>query len=322
MANTQRNNPIDVENLQGSYTALITPMYRGNGLNNPIDYPKLYKLIQDQVNAGITGFVVAGTTGQTATLLPGEHVDFVEQVFNHIQGNFSNLQFIVGAGSNSTNEAINLSREIESRIGPSTFLHVTGYYNNPPQEGIIAHFEKLSESLPCSNVILYNVPSRTGSKIEPDTVVHLANNTKNIIGIKEASGNMDAVKRIIQHTNSSRFRILSGEDDLVAKIMEIGGMGVISASANIAPKYFVGITKEALAGDFETAHRLQNEINPLVKEGVFYRKNPIPLAHMFDTELRLPLVKLPCIEPQIQHVLLQYTSEQLGINLGRYNKGI
>ncbi len=316
----QHNSPISPRDLKGVYTALITPMLVGSGLDNQIDYEKLYRLIDDQVKNRIDGIVVAGTTGQSSTLSPLEHRTFVSDVFDYVKPRYPNLQFIVGAGSNCTREAIELSRNIEDDIGPSTFLHVTGYYNNPPQEGIIAHFKTLASQLPRSNIILYSVPGRTNSEIKPQTTIILANSTENIIGIKEASGNLESVKEIVANTDRNRFAVLSGEDHLVSPIMWLGGRGVISASANAAPRYFVELTRAALKNDYTEADRLQEEINYLVKEGVFFRKNPIPLAEMFETELRLPLVRLTGISSHLNAVLSRYTPEQLGIDLRNYRK--
>ena len=163
------------------------------------------------------------------------------------------------------------------------------------------------------------VPGRTSSRIEPETAIQLSS-VGNIIGIKEASGDLEAVRKIISGTDREKFVVLSGEDDLVADIMQMCGRGVISASANIAPRYFVRITEACLRGDYEEARRLQEEINPLVKQGVFYRKNPIPLAHMFDTELRLPLVKLPEIQAHLDEVLSQYSAVELGVDLRDYSR--
>ncbi len=314
-----RNHPIEANELYGTYTALITPMLPGNGLDNRVDYEKMFRLIGDQVKAGVRGIVVAGTTGQSSTLSLDEHAKVVEEVFNYVSRNHPDLQFMVGAGSNCTRDAINLSFSIEDTIGPSTFLHVTGYYNNPPQEGIYAHFERLAIALPNSNIILYNVPGRTSSKIEPRTVVKLSK-IANIVGIKEASGDLENVVGIISETDRDRFVVLSGEDDFVDQIVELGGRGVISAGANIAPRYFVQITNAGLAGEFREAGRLQEAINPLVRQGVFYRKNPIPLAHIFDSELRLPLVKLPDIEPHLVEVLSHYSPAELGIDLRNYRR--
>ncbi len=307
------NKPIQLNELQGTFPALITPMYARDGLTNPIDYDKMFKLIDQQSRAGINGILIAGTTGQSATLSHNEHIALVKEAYHHIKDNNLELDFIVGAGSNCTREAISLSKSIEQAIGPTTFLHVTGYYNNPPQQGLISHFKEISKNIK-GNIILYNVPGRTKSNLQPDSVAELSE-IENIIGLKEASGDLEQVAEIIQKTDSEKFRVLSGEDHQVAEIMKLGGYGVISASANIAPKYFVKITKAALNKDYEKAEKLQQEINPLVKQGVFLVKNPIPLAHIFNTGLRLPLIKIPSIQQKLEDVLSPYKSEDLGINL-------
>ena len=301
---------IQLNELQGAYTALITPMHE-NGL---IDYDKLFQLIDDQIEAGIDGLLACGTTGQSATLKHEEHVNLAERIFQYIGGR---TRFIASAGSNCTDESIGLSKGIEDRIGPTTFLHVTGYYNNPPQEGLIDHYNAVADAISDqSNIILYNVPGRTSSNIESATAIALAQNPR-IIGIKEASGDLSQVETIINTTDPENFRVLSGEDNIVADISQLGGYGVITASANIAPRYFQNLVETAISGDHETAAELQANINSLVS-AVFSAKNPIPLAHMFDTNLRLPLVKLPQIQQQIQETLSDYSSEELGIDIVDY----
>jgi len=308
-----QNQAVKVNELQGVYTALITPMQE----DGSIDYRKLDMLIDDQVVAGIDGVLACGTTGQSATLSHDEHADLAEHIFNYVNGR---VRVMVSAGSNSTTEAKALSKEIESRIGPTTFLHVTGYYNNPPQEGLIAHYSAVADAIgPDSNVILYNVPGRTKSNIEAETAIVLAENPR-IIGIKEASGNLEQVEKIIQDTDSNSFRVMSGEDDLVVKIMEMGGFGVISATANVAPGYFAKMVQTALEGRYEEAHKMQQYVNPLVKQGIFLAKNPIPLAHMFNTNVRLPLVKLPRIEERLRRTSAMFGAEELGIDLTKYQK--
>ena len=312
------NKPLQPKELQGVFTALITPMSAGNGLDNGIDYEKLYMLVNDQVKAGIDGLVIAGTTGQSATLDKEEQVELIRRVFEYTRENHGEgIKIIAGASSNCTREAIYLSRQIEDTIGPTTLLHLTGYYNNPTQRGLFEHFSAIARALDGSNIILYNVPGRTNSNIEATTALKLSCNPK-FIGIKEASGKLEQVAAIISGTSPRNFRVVSGEDHLVAKIMEMGGYGVISASANIAPVYFVKIAKACLEKNYEEAYRLQEEVMPLIKEGVFRVKNPIPLAHMFNTELRLPMTKEPQIEAELEKVLGKYTQEQLGIDVGRY----
>lgn len=305
-----RNQAIQVQELRGVYTALITPMHK----DGSIDYQKLDNLIDDQIKSGINGILACGTTGQSATLSHEEHADLAEYIFNYVNGR---TRVMVSSGSNNTREAIFLSQEIESRIGPSTFLHVTGYYNNPPQKGLVAHYNAVTEAVSSdSNIILYNVPGRTKSNIEAETAITLAKNPK-IIGVKEASGDLELVQRIIDRTDPNEFRVMSGEDNLVAKIIEIGGYGVISATANIAPKYFAEMTRTALEGNNEEANRMQEYIMPLVK-AVFLAKNPIPLAHIFHTELRLPLIKLPEINERVMRSALLYGPRELGICLSKY----
>ncbi|MEI6731705.1 MAG: 4-hydroxy-tetrahydrodipicolinate synthase [archaeon] len=316
---TPKNKPVEARNIDGVYTALITPMLAGKGLSNSIDYPKLYRLIDDQERAKVAGIVIAGTTGQSATLDWKEHEELVTNAFNYTGKNYPLMQFIVGAGSNCTREALIHSWNIERKIGPSTFLHVTGYYNNPTQEGLFQHYRTLSESLPNSNIIIYNVPGRTSSNILPETVIRLANETSNIVGIKEASGNLEAAKEIIDHTRRNRFRVLSGEDHLVNDMMQLGAAGVISASANLAPRYFNEIISYAQRGHCAEAEAMQKEINPLVKQGVFRIKNPIPLAYYFNTHLRLPLTPVPEeLRPGLDTLISGYTPERLGIDLRNY----
>jgi 4-hydroxy-tetrahydrodipicolinate synthase len=310
------NKPLQLNELQGTFPALITPMYAGDCLSNPIDYDKMFKLIDQQSREGIQGVLIAGTTGQSATLSHDEHIKLVKKTHDYISRNHTQLKFIAGAGSNCTREAISLSKSIEQAVGPTTFLHVTGYYNNPPQKGLISHFKAISKNIK-GNMILYNVPGRTKSNLQPDSVAELSE-IENIIGLKEASGNLEQVAEIIKKTTPENFRVLSGEDHQVAEIMKLGGYGVISASANIAPKYFVKITKAALDNEYQQAEKLQKEINPLVKQGVFLVKNPIPLAHIFNTNLRLPLVKIPSIQQKLEDVLSKYKPEDLGINLEQY----
>jgi len=312
-----RNSPLQPSEIRGVYTALITPMHKHNV--RQIDYDKLAHLIDDQARAGVSGVVLTGTTGQSPTLEREEQVDFVGRAFDYIRGSYPKLQVIVGAGSNGTDEAIAMSRAIEDRIGPSTFLHVTGYYNKPTQRGLEAHYKTLAGELPNSNILIYNVPGRVVVKASFDTVRKIVEGTKNVVGIKEASGERtpDEIKKMVEGIDPQRFVCLSGEDNVVAQAMKSGGGGVISASANLAPRYFNRITDAALGGDFVEAQRIQNEINPLVG-AVFRVTNPIPLAMLFNTGLRLPLIEEPDILPEISGIVGKFDPKDLGINLMDY----
>ncbi|OGY43303.1 MAG: 4-hydroxy-tetrahydrodipicolinate synthase [Candidatus Buchananbacteria bacterium RIFCSPHIGHO2_01_FULL_39_8] len=284
------------KNLAGCHVAMITPMTRD--LPTPrIDWPRLFELTEQLIDAGVTGLLFAGTTGQSATLSHDEHVEVVlkgaahAHWYAHEKGR--SVQLLAGAGSNSTQEAIELSLRIAEQAPIEALLHVTGYYNNPPQEGLIAHFEAIADALAPRQIpiILYNVPGRTASNLAAETTIQLAAHP-NIIGIKEASGDLTKVDQIVAATNPDDFRVVSGEDHLVYEIMRRGGTGVISASANRWPRQFQRLTELATAGQWEAAKELQEALLPCVK-AVFAVKNPIPLACMFDTAVRLPLMELP-----------------------------
>jgi 4-hydroxy-tetrahydrodipicolinate synthase len=308
---------IQPNELKGVYTAIITPMHE----TGEIHWEKLEMLINDQISAGITGIVACGTTGQSATLNFEEKIELIKFVSNKIN---NRAHFIAGAGSNNTTETIKLMKSIEETLdSPLTFLTVTGYYNNPTQDGIYHHFEKLAKNIhEKSNLILYNVPSRTNSNIYPETLKKLSENPK-IIGIKEASGNLNQVEQIIKTTN---LKVLSGEDDLFFDILNKGGTGIISASTNIAPKPFLNIYKYYEEQNIPESRRTQHNINALVKT-IFYRKNPIPLAHIFHTGLRLPLIRAEPphtiitqdnINPYIDEFFKNYKPEYIGINRDKY----
>lgn len=303
--NTIRN----ARDLEGTYPAIITPMHD----NGEINYDSLYRLIDEQIQSGVNGIVACGTTGQSAGLRNSEHVDLAQNIFNHINGR---TQFIVGAGSNDTTQSIELMDEIRERIGESTFLLTTGYYNKPTMKGVQQHYEKISETFPNSNIILYNVPGRTNVNYTPEMVIELSNR-ENIIAIKEASGDLDQVEQIIQNTNPDNFRVLSGEDNLVARIMQMGGFGVISATGNVAPALYTRLTQAALSGNYELANELQERVNPLV-DAMFTITNPIPLAHVFGTNLRLPLCRHEEIQESIDNTLRNYSREELGVDYNSY----
>ncbi len=310
-----KNKALQIQDFQGCFVPVITPMTKAE----EIDYPKLESIIEDLIAAGVDGIVPCATTGQSTTLSHDEHAALAERVCSLVHGR---TKLIVYAGSNSTREAIALSRSVEERIGPSTLLHVTGYYNCPPQTGLIKHFTAVTDALRHaeSNIVMYNVPSRTTSNMTAETAIELAKNPR-IIGTKEASGNIEQIKTIIQNTDAASFRVVSGEDKQTVEITELGGFGVISASANAAPSFFTRMTRAALEakshGDFAEAYAMQNHINPLI-DAVFCAKNPIPLAHMFGTYLRLPLCRVEEIEPRIKEVLKQYSAAELGIDFSNY----
>jgi 4-hydroxy-tetrahydrodipicolinate synthase len=311
---------IPVENLKGAYTALITPMHA----NGKIDYNKLDMLIEDQIRAGITGILACGTTGQSASFKHDEQVDLTKHVADRIN---ARVQLIANAGSNNIDEAIKLAKSAEDKLGKSlTFLTATGYYNKPGPLGQFMFYEKLADSLgPASNLILYNVPGRTNTNLDNKVIIELAQKD-NIVGIKEASGDLEKVKAIKEGIGFNQFKILSGEDNLVYDIMELGGSGVISATANVAPLLFSKIYHLYIEGNHEDSKKTQEFVNPLVK-AVFYRTNPIPLAHIFDTDVRLPLTRLDGktklsfdedINQYINKIIQKYPAMETGLELQKY----
>lgn len=286
---------LSARQLRGCFPALITPMRNVEG-KIVIDLDAFHRHIEHVIDAGVAGIVIAGTTGQSATLTHDEQVMIVNDGTRHARAYAEKVArpilVIAAAGSNATAEAVDLSRRILAYSRVDALLHVTGYYNNPPQEGLLKHFNLMGDiAAECDTaVILYNVPSRTKSNLEAETCIELARHPA-IIAVKEASGDLDQVQRIIDATRGENFTMISGEDHLVAEIIRRGGSGVISASANRWPREFQVLCDLALAGDHTRAAELQEALMPCV-QATFCVKNPIPLHHMLGADLRLPLVKV------------------------------
>jgi 4-hydroxy-tetrahydrodipicolinate synthase len=282
--------------LKGVWPALFTPLKADDPkrLRNSIDYDKTKLIIDDMIAAGVTGIVPVGTTGQSPTVSPEQHLDMIRFTVDYVGGR---VPVIAGAGSNSTRESVDMIQAIQKALGPTAVLCVTGYYNNPPQEGLVAHFETLSAETG-AKIVLYNVPARTASYLEPETLIRLAAD-KNIIGNKQAvefrsPGKFrDDTAKVIAATKGLDFTTVSGEDDGVATMLELGGSGVITASGNIpeVSKIFLAIVAAHNAGDVAKARELQESAMPFVKM-VFSRKNPIPLAALFNSPLFQPLVSV------------------------------
>ncbi len=284
---------ISHDELRGCHVALITPM-RCDGALRPIDYDRLFELIDDCIEAEVAGLLFAGTTGQSATLTHIEQIVLCTRGIAHARQRAREagrrIVCIASAGSNSTAEALSLSRNIVDSAGPDALLHVTGYYNNPPQDGLLAHYRAIADDMlpKDTGVIMYNIPGRTGSRIETDTVLRLSEHPA-IVGVKDATGDLESVQAIIDGTDPKDFTVLSGEDHLVHEIVSMGGGGVISASANLWPAEFQRLAELALSGERDLSRRLQQALQPCI-DAVFSVKNPIPLHHMLRTDLRLPLI--------------------------------
>lgn len=282
--------------LAGVYVALFTPLLADSkrNLRNGLDFKKAEKMIEDLIASGIDGIVPIGTTGQSPTVTPKQHLEFVKFTMDRVAGR---VKIIAGAGSNCTRESVDMVGEIQ-KIAPGTpCLCVTGYYNNPPQEGIYAHYDTVVAETGAP-LVLYNVPGRTASYMEPDTIIALASNPK-ILGLKqsvnfaEPGRFRDDTARIVRETADLDFAVVSGEDAWVHDILELGGKGVVSATGNIpeAAKLFLDVVRKHAAGDTLGSKAAQEALAPFIK-WVFARKSPIPLATLFQSPVFLPLVDM------------------------------
>lgn len=268
---------------KGSLVALVTPFNNGQ-----VDYKKLKELVEFHIENGTNGIVPCGTTGEAATLSFEEHEQVVSEVVNYVSGR---IPVIAGAGSNNTKEAIHLTKHAR-KTGADGALVITPYYNKPTPEGLYRHYKAIAEEVDIP-IVIYNVPSRTGISILPETVARLAE-MKNIVAIKDASGNIDQATKISQLCN---IIILSGEDSLILPIMSVGGKGVISVTANIAPSDTAALVRHCLEGNFGKALEYHYKLFPLCK-GMFIETNPIPvktamkLLGRLNGEMRLPLCEI------------------------------
>lgn len=266
---------------KGSFVALVTPFKRGK-----VDEEKLRELVQFHLKEGTDGIVPCGTTGESATLDFEEHKKVIQIVVEEVKGK---IPVIAGTGSNSTREAEELTL-FAKNVGTDGALVITPYYNKPTSRGMEAHYLKLAQiGIP---IVIYNVPSRTGINIPASLVAKLSQNP-NIVGIKEASGDMDQVSTIIS-SSPEGFCVLSGNDSHTLPILALGGVGVISVVANIVPRKMKDLVKYALEGKMEEAKKIHHQIFSLCK-AMFIETNPIPvktamsMLGMIERELRLPL---------------------------------
>ena len=270
---------------KGVFVAIVTPFKNGK-----IDEEALRGLIDFQIAGGVDGIVPCGTTGESATLNHEEHDQVIRIAVDACRGKASVL---AGTGSNSTQEAIQLSRNAKN-AGADGLLQITPYYNKPNQEGLYHHFSSIADAVDLP-IVLYNVPSRTSVNMVPETVVRLAKIEK-IVGIKEASGSLQAISKIIDNCGKD-FTVLSGDDPLLWPILAIGGKGVISVTANILPAKVAALCKAAAIGDIAEARSLHYELMD-INDSLFIDTNPIPvkaalhLMGKIENELRGPLIEL------------------------------
>ncbi|MFA4956501.1 MAG: 4-hydroxy-tetrahydrodipicolinate synthase [Candidatus Methanoperedens sp.] len=271
--------------IRGVLPALITPFTK----DNKVDKEGLEQNIAFLIENGVSGIVPCGTTGESATLSIEEHEKVIE-----IAIECSKVPVVAGTGSNNTTEALELTRSAMD-AGADAALLITPYYNKPNDRGMLAHFKKIANEVDIP-IILYNVPSRTGINLKPEVVAELAKES-NIIGVKEASGNLDQVTRILELTQDEDFVVLSGDDGLTLPIMALGGVGVISVVANVAPKLTVSMVEAFRKGNMDEARRLHLKLAPLIR-AVFLETNPIPIKKAVELiglpagDLRLPLASM------------------------------
>ncbi len=269
-----------MQKLKGSIVALVTPFKNGK-----VDEKGLERLIEFQIKKGTDGILPCGCTGEAATLSSEEHKEVIRLTVEIVN---RRMPVIAGTGSNDTREAIELT-SFAQEIGADSALVITPYYNKPTQEGLYLHYEKITKSVDIP-IVLYNVPSRTGISILPETVARLSR-IPNITAIKEASGSLDQASEILSLCS---ITLLSGDDSITLPILSVGGKGVVSVLANIMPKEVKNLITLFEEGKKEEAKELHLRLFPLFK-AMFYETNPIPvktalgLMGMIDPELRLPL---------------------------------
>ena len=272
---------------KGAGVAIVTPMYEDGKVN----YEQFAKLVEFQITNGTDAIIVCGTTGESSTLTHEEHLDVIEYCVKVVAGR---IPVIAGTGSNCTETAIYLSTEAE-KMGVDGLLLVTPYYNKATQNGLYAHFKAVADSVkvPC---ILYNVPSRTGCNILPETIVRLCKDVENIVGVKEASGNISQIAHLAAIADGC-VDIYSGNDDQIVPIMSLGGLGVISVLSNVAPAQTHAICQNYLDGNVKESLKLQLEAMELCN-ALFCEVNPIPVKKalkmmgMIDGSLRMPLTEM------------------------------
>lgn len=273
--------------LTGAITALVTPFTK----SGKVDVASIKKLVEFQIENGIDGIVPCGSTGEAATLSLEEHELVVTTVVKSAKGR---VFIIAGAGSNDTQRAIVLSK-ICKKAGADALLHVTPYYNKPTPDGLVAHYKAIARVVDMP-IILYNVPGRTGANVAANVTLRIAKEVPQVVGVKEASGNIDQMTDIVRGA-SSEFSILSGDDSFTYPLIVLGGHGCISVVANEVPKEFSDLTRAALNGDFENAKKLHFKLLDLMRIN-FIETNPLPvktalfLMGKIEEVFRLPLVPM------------------------------
>ena len=250
----------------GAGVAIVTPMHE----NGDVNYEKLSEILEEQIAGGTDAIIICGTTGESSTLTHEEHLDVIRYTVEKVA---KRIPVIAGTGSNCTATAIYLSQEAE-KAGSDALLLVTPYYNKATQNGLIRHYTRVAESIDVP-MIMYNVPSRTGCNLMPETIAHLVKNVDNIVGLKDATGDLSHAAKTMNLCDG-KLELYSGNDDQVVPLLSIGGLGVISVLSNIAPRQTHDIVMEFLEGDYKKAAKLQIDAIPLIN-ALFSEVNPIPV---------------------------------------------
>ena len=280
---------------KGAGVALVTPMHEDLSIN----YEKLDELLEEQIAAGTDAIIICGTTGESATLSEKEHLDAIKFTIERVKGR---IPVIAGTGSNSTHTAVEMSKEAAEN-GADGLLVVTPYYNKGTQNGLIRHYTTIANAVD-KPIIMYNVPSRTGCNLLPPTVATLFKEVENIVGIKEATGNISQVAKVMELTDG-KIDLYSGNDDQIVPLLSLGGIGVISVLSNVAPREAHDIVMKFLEGDIAGSRDLQLKSLELI-DALFCEVNPIPVKAALNLmgkevgPLRGPLTEM---EPQNQERL-------------------
>ena len=287
---------------KGAGVAIVTPMY----VDGSVDYESFEQLVEFQIANGTDAIIVCGTTGESSTLTHEEHLDVIRYCAKVVAGR---VPVVAGTGSNCTETAVYLSQEAE-KAGVDGLLLVSPYYNKATQNGLFAHFKTVADSvkIPC---LLYNVPSRTGCNILPETVVRLCKEVSNIVGVKEASGNISQIAHLAAIAEGC-VDIYSGNDDQIVPIMSLGGLGVISVLSNVAPAQTHAICQNYLDGNVKESCRLQLEAMELCN-ALFCEVNPIPVKKALQLmgkiggTLRMPLTEMePATTARLEKAMKEY----------------
>jgi 4-hydroxy-tetrahydrodipicolinate synthase len=290
----------DFDTFGGVYPAMCTPFHD----DGSIDFQTLREDAQRLESAGVDGLVPMGSTGESATVSHDEHIEVIDAVIDTVD-----VPVIAGSGSNNTDEALSLSRRAAA-AGADALLLISPYYNKPEQRGFLEHYETIADEVDVPQIV-YNVPSRTGQSIAPDTVAALAEH-ENIQGYKAAGGDLNDVSEVVEKTRDEEFDVLSGNDGETLPILSVGGTGCISVAANVEPERMSEMVWAALDGDYERARAVHHDLGPLFR-GMFRETNPIPVKAAMEIRgwgngnLRAPLTKItPENYDRLEDLLAEY----------------